>query len=114
MRRWTMRVLCWLALGAGVNVAVAWAPYWLFALYSHPMRFATKPIEAWSFPEYVMDKNWPPPADHVERWWWDWTMRIETSDAPANYWMKIECCGWPARSMRKLLVVDPKSAAIRE
>ena len=24
MRRWTVRVLCWLALGASVDVTVAW------------------------------------------------------------------------------------------
>ena len=30
MRRWTLRVLCWLALGAVVNVAVAWAGACLF------------------------------------------------------------------------------------
>ena len=111
MRRWTLRVLCWLVIGAVVNVAVIWSGIWFvmpFGWDAHGMKKG--PTQEWLIPAYASN-NWPPPYFGDE--WWvpgftrqDVFTRAVPPDPEAQYFQIIESFGWPARSLRVVLTKD--------
>ena len=115
MRRWTLRVLCWLALGAVVNVGVAWGA----ALYfGQPDRLGRKWHSApdWPAPDLA-------PSDYPHALWRcdipavACTMSVHTANwretstfvfyfrrddyAHEQY---LSACGWPARCLQQIWV----------
>ena len=118
MCRWTFRVLCWLALGAAANVAVALAFAWRFAGTSRTAPLAT-PCWPMATPASA---EWPNPS--VAGQWSGVGVTSETYECflherPPNtpgserllvtvdrleepeYVMHVDTFGWPARSIRR-------------
>ena len=123
MRRWTLRVLCWLALGAVVNVTAAWG----YVLLHEPLCVAAQwggsTKKAWPAPEYL-----PPDArelDCVEGGYTNaWITHRNASRGPQTTFyrvprdphsddafdfvsMTIEEYGWPKRALRLVHVCIP-------
>ena len=96
MRRWTLRVLCWLALGAVVNVGVTCASVGS----NRPGFGVVRPLESWPLQEYL-SKNWPPPYGQLEAQSWGWTVQMPVSDR-AEAWMNVDTFGWPMRCARRV------------
>jgi hypothetical protein len=112
MRRWTLRVLCWLALGAVVNVAVTSAIFWQahhYARWGQPDT--SKAIQDWSLPAYIAN-DWPR-RPNLEIDWMQrgWTSYVDAAwGQPAPFLMIIDSFGWPARCARRVHVADGSGA----
>lgn len=119
MRRWTSRLLCWLTLGALVNVALAMA----WAYHDGGKRLATNSRTsssqglAWPFPNYA-GKNWPPPALVVFLEGPGWSGVYSQSEQRSNralsgwlpdFMMVTQSYGWPARSLRRVQTWEPEA-----
>ena len=123
MRRWTLRVLCWLALGAVVNVAVAWVivlqvagPFGSRGTSVFSSRTASWPVpglvptsigapsggvrfDSWGSSEESAFRPDDRP-DHV-------TGRpLTLTGGPPSYTMTARYSGWPALSLRQVVWVD--------
>jgi len=112
MRRWTLRVLCWLALGAVVNVAVAWQ----VSRGNWPMSLTLVKNEGWPIPSLAAS-DWPRPLI-TDRWQGLWMSRDISLSFDAqhqvSYSMTVEMIGWPCRSMRRTWAAAGGAATFHE
>ena len=97
MRRWILRAVCWVVLGAAVNVGVAWACTSEFG----GTERAVPRDGAWPSPA---PKSWPiAPVLDVERGlgWTDASARATDWDhlPSVEYTMSIYQVGWPWHSL---------------
>ena len=98
-------MLCWLALGAVVNVAVeAVNIFWLVNRPGSP-HLTTNSITEWPSPTYA-DGSWPKPATCYEYSRFGWTMRVALPEAGPTRNMIFETWGWPARWLRTVKIID--------
>ena len=112
MRRWTVRVVCWLALGAVVNVAVAWA----ISIYSDSGGMGLYGIRStvplpWPAPEYVPANIGQTPRIYIQSkvWGRTETVAFEPSQPPdaieqvlQGWSMQASSSGWPLRTVREI------------
>ena len=116
MRRWTIRVLVWLALGATVNVAVAWS-----ALAWRTVKLVPVAGVAFSWPEPgYAGAGWPTcggmnatsnaVCSSVAAF--GESSKVSTRDRSASaghFRMVSVAAGWPLRSLRCISTDDPLS-----
>ena len=108
VRRWILRVLILLALGASANLIAAAAIWWQLDYYQ-PMPSTTFPIHEWPLPGYVK-KAWPPPTEEWRCIRWASTSQRATSST-LEHAISIDSIGWPMRCLRKVMVFDGTGAA---
>ena len=115
MRRWPLRVLCWLALGAAANVAVAWG----LANRENVRPIETRHRRASEWPEAVYTRtNWPPPTGGIsDAECRGASYRFATAsplvDTLGHWSMSIEMYGWPVRSVRQVVTVEMPNVGVR-
>ena len=119
MRRWTMRVLCWLALGAAVNVAVAWG---IVSFATCKLPYPPKPRDDffWNKMSFV-PSDWPFLVGALYGNGWGFTVTLENSRSPRIVRPQIEIylvrlleTGWPARSMRQAWMAEWRNSKSKE
>ena len=108
MCRWTIRVLCWLALGAVVNVGVVLVSMWWRLQFMRTRSLhgnaAITRLQEWPLGTYA-GETWPQPEAEFEYTIWGWTRRIDISRSTV-YQMYIDSFGWPMRCVQRVLTVD--------